>query len=138
MKKKLIITSLMIVFVLTTSFFITENALASDNKIRISVSNSPSSIPVFYLLENSDLNLEVEIHKNRNIVISNLMKNEIDMSLLATNEAAKLYNKDVDLKIANVHTWGVFYLATTNNEITSLSDLKGKILPYLIKEDQWI
>ncbi|MGM0409882.1 MAG: ABC transporter substrate-binding protein [Bacillota bacterium] len=126
MKKKLMFITLLAIFVLTTSLFITESTLASDNKIRISVSNSPSSIPVFYLLENSDLNLEVEIHKNRNIVISNLMENEIDMALLATNEAAKLYNKDVDLKIANVHTWGVFYLATTNDKITSLSDLKGK------------
>ena len=124
---KNILISLAIVFLLFSSVLISaQNIEAADNEIKISVSPSPSSIPVYYLLENSDLNLKVDIHKNRNIVISKFMKDNIDMALLSTNEAAKLYNKEVDVKVAGVHTWGIFYLVTTDDEINNWGDLKNK------------
>ncbi|MGM0437655.1 MAG: ABC transporter substrate-binding protein [Bacillota bacterium] len=124
---KNILISFAIVFLLISSVFLSVQKIeAADTEIKISVSPSPSSIPVYYLLENSDLNLKVDIHKNRNIVISKFMKDSIDMALLSTNEAAKLYNKDVDVKVAGVHTWGIFYLVTTDDEINDWKDLKDK------------
>ncbi|PWJ85143.1 NitT/TauT family transport system substrate-binding protein [Oceanotoga teriensis] len=94
--------------------------------VKVSVPVGPASLPVFYLQENSNGAVEASIHKDRNIVISKLMQNEVDIALLPTNEAIKLYNKGVDIKILNIHTWGVFYLLTTNSEINSWSDLSGK------------
>lgn len=127
MKNKLFLVLTIVLIMITNLFIFTQNIDANeDNKIRISVSPSPSSIPVFYLLENSELNLEVDIHKNRNIVISNFMKENIDMALLATNEAAKLYNKSIDVKLAGVHTWGIFYLATSNSNLKEWADLKNQ------------
>jgi len=95
-------------------------------KIRISVPHGFSSLPAFYLSENSDLDIETVIHKNKNIVINRLMKKEVEMALLPTNEAMKLYNKGIDIQISNIHTWGVFYILSTDPKIKNWDDLKGK------------
>lgn len=92
----------------------------------ITVPIGPTSLPAFYLEKNSDLEIETIIHKDRNILISNLVQKKADMALMPTNEAAKLYNKELDIKIINIHTWGVFYMITTNPEINSWEDLSGK------------
>jgi NitT/TauT family transport system substrate-binding protein len=92
----------------------------------ISVPVGPTSLPAFYLEENSEIEIETIIHKDRNVLISNLIQGKADMALMPTNEAAKLYNKGVDIKVINIHTWGVFYLVTTNPEIKDWKDLEGK------------
>ena len=125
-KNKLINLTIILILIFSIFISVQKTEAVENSEIKISVSPSPSSIPVYYLLENSDLNLKVDIHKNRNIVISKFMKNNIDMALLSTNEAAKLYNKNVDVKLAGVHTWGIFYLLTTDDEISTWKDLKNK------------
>lgn len=109
-------------FLLFFIFLITVFSFA----VRISVPVGPASLPVFYMQENSDMNVEVSIHKNRDVVISKLIKGDTDIALLPTNEAAKLYNKDIEIKLINIHTWGVFYLLTTNPDIISWESLSGK------------
>jgi len=54
------------------------------------------------------------------------MQGKAVMALMSTNEAVKLYNKGIDIKIINIHTWGVFYMVTTNPKINSWADLSGK------------
>lgn len=92
----------------------------------ISVPIGPTSLPAFYLEKNSDIDIETIIHKDRNVLISYLMQGKADMALMPTNEAVKLYNKGIDIKILNIHTWGVFYMITTNPQINSWEDLSGK------------
>ena len=116
--------------ILSISFFLLLNfSLASSAQadIRLSVSASPSSLPAFYIQENIDnLELETDIHRSRNVVISRLMKKEVDAALLSTNEAAKMYNKGVEVQIAGIHTWGIFYLLSSRNDINQWNDLKDK------------
>jgi len=114
------------VFIVISAFLIFSPALSAEQIAKISVSSSPSSLPIYYMQENSDLNIEALVHKNRDIVLSRLMKGDVDLALLSTNEAAKLYNKGIDIQLAGVHTWGYFYIATLNPEINSWNDLKGK------------
>jgi NitT/TauT family transport system substrate-binding protein len=115
---------LTITLILFLSFSISSSA---QTDIRLSVSASPSSLPAFYIEQNiGDIKLETNIHRSRNIVISRLMKKEVDAALLSTNEAAKLYNKGVDVKIAGIHTWGIFYLLSSRQDIDNWNDLKAK------------
>jgi len=102
---------------------------SSTDEIILSVSSSPSSLPAFYLQEYSEnINLKTTVHRSRNIVVSRLMKNEVDAALLSTNEAAKLYNRGVDVRIAGVHTWGIFYLLSSRDDVKGWNDLKGKTI----------
>jgi len=107
--------------------FLINSGAAAAAKIRLSVSASPSSLPAFYLQENeNNINLDVTIHRSRNIVISRLVQGEVDAALLSTNEAAKLYNCDVKVQLLGIHNWGLFYLLSTNQKIENWQDLKGE------------
>lgn len=123
-KKQIFYFVLIIISVLLFGVF---TGAEAANNIRVSVSASPSSLPVFYIQESADsINIDVSIHRSRNIAISRLMQGEIDAALLSTNEAAKLYNRDVGVQLLGIHNWGLFYLLSTDNEIKSWNDLKGK------------
>jgi NitT/TauT family transport system substrate-binding protein len=115
---------LSIILILFLSFSISTSA---QTDIRLSVSASPSSLPAFYIQQNiDDLKIETSIHRSRNVVISRLMKKEVDAALISTNEAAKLYNKGVKVQIAGIHTWGIFYLISSRKDIENWYDLKSK------------
>ena len=122
--KKSLYFSIIIFFILI--FLINSGAVAAD-RIRLSVSASPSSLPAFQLQENENsFKLDLSIHRSRNIVISRLMQGEVDVAFLSTNEAAKLYNRDVKVQLLGIHNWGLFYLLSTNQQIENWSDLKGE------------
>lgn len=123
LKQRLYLTAFIFLFLL---FITVSGALAADN-IRLSVSASPSSLAAFYLQDNYDnFNLDVSIHRSRNIVISRLIQGEVDAALLSTNEAAKLYNRDIEVQLLGIHNWGLFYLLSTNQEIKNWNDLRGE------------
>ena len=95
--------------------------------IKLSVSASPSSLPAFYIQDNFEsLNLDVSIHRSRNMVISRLMQGEVDAALLSTNEAAKLYNRGVEVQLLGIHNWGLFYLLSTDPDLENWEDLKDR------------
>ena len=99
----------------------------AETVLNLSVSASSSSTPAFYLQENlSSPIINTSIHRSRDIVISRLMRGEVDAALLSTNEAAKLFNRDIEVQIAGIHTWGLFYLITLDSEINDWADLTGK------------
>jgi len=123
--KKATLIILLITFSLLLSYSIQIGA-EDSNKILISVPVGPSSLPAFYLEKSSDMNIETIIHKNKNIAVSRLINGNTDLALLPTNEAAKLYNKGVEIKITNIHTWGLFYVLTTKPGLDSWEDLKGQ------------
>ncbi|MBQ6847957.1 MAG: ABC transporter substrate-binding protein [Clostridia bacterium] len=61
-------------------------------------------------------------------VVSKISKGEADIAAIATNLAAKLYNKtEGEITVLAVNTLGVLNVVTPDGvEITSLADLKGK------------
>lgn len=121
-KGKYLILTIFLVLLMITGV----RAAAAEN-ISLSVSASPSSLPAFYIQDNFEsLNLDVSIHRSRNMVISRLMQGEIDAALLSTNEAAKLYNRDVEVQLLGIHNWGLFYLLSTDPDLKNWEDLKGR------------
>lgn len=121
-KKKVFFVLIIVLFLLSGNV-----TGAEVPKISFSVSASPSSLPVFYIQERANsINLDVSIHRSRNIAISRLMQGEVDAALLSTNEAAKLYNRQVEVQILGINNWGHFYLLSTNKKIKSWNDLIAK------------
>ena len=60
------------------------------------------------------------------------MKKEVDFIALPTNVAANLYNKDVDLQLINVATWGILGLLSREKDLKTVEDFKNKeiIVPF--------
>lgn len=133
MKKKILVFILVGLIVLLTSCGIDKkDSIDVNNKrtVRLTTSNMPSSIPLFYMQENNvlgeDIKLEVSIHKTGQEAIAKIVKNDIDMAYFGVQEAAKLYNKGINLRLINVSTWSTFEILTTKSDIKSWEDLVGK------------
>ena len=121
--------------------------------IKIASLNGPTSIGMIKLhLEKPSLGEEVitdyEIVPSPDIMISKLLAGDMDIAILPTNIAVKLYNKGIDYKLGAIVGYGVLYIVCQNFEIDSWEDFKGKkinitsrgstpdvILRYLLKEN---
>lgn len=100
-------------------------------QIRVGLLNGPSCIPSAYMMENIyaiDGN-EIEYNKYPDAmsVVPKLLKNEVDVTFLPPNVAAKLYNSSGKAVICVAITGdGNLSVITKNNSIFTLKDLKGK------------
>ncbi len=65
-----------------------------------------------------------------------ITRGDVDFVSLPSNVAAIFYNKGVDLSLARVSIWGVFYLISNDPSITSLTQLKGKRIVVPFRGDQ--
>jgi len=103
----------------------------APEKIVVQAPFGPPTAPLFSLAENSTLpNTKVEliIYKNVEEATTRIVKGEADFTVLPVNVAAKLYNKGLPIKLANVSTWGILYLVTVDSELKEWSELAGKDL----------
>ncbi len=104
---------------------------AMPEKIVIQAPLAPPTTPLLKFAKDGTLNgakLELIIYKSVEEATTRITKGEADFTVLPLNVAAKLYNKQVDISLANVSTWGILYLLTTDSQISSWQDLKGKEL----------
>ncbi|EOC99900.1 ABC transporter substrate-binding protein [Caldisalinibacter kiritimatiensis] len=110
----------------------TDVKTAETVDIKLSTPFAPNSIPLFYMMEKEllgeNINLDVSIHKTRQEVTAMLMKKNIDMAMLSVQEAAKLYNKDIPVKIINANYGATFFLMSNKSEIQSIDDINGKTI----------
>ena len=70
-------------------------------------------------------NISYTIEKNSESLGTSVMKSEPDISIVPSNLAATVYNKNKEYKIAGTVGFGSFYIGSTNENQT-LEDLKGK------------
>jgi NitT/TauT family transport system substrate-binding protein len=104
---------------------------AMPEKIVIQAPLAPPTTPLFKFAKDGTLNgakLELIIYKSVEEATTRIAKGEADFTVLPLNVAAKLYNKQVDISLSNVSTWGILYLLTTDSQVSSWQDLKGKEL----------
>lgn len=57
-----------------------------------------------------------------------LAKGEVDIACIATNQAATLYNKDIDITVLAANTLGVLYILEKGSSITDVASLRGKTI----------
>jgi len=69
-----------------------------------------------------------EIVNSPDLMVAKLLSGEISIASLPTNLAAKLYNKNVPIRLAAVTGDAAFYILSLRNDVSSVADLKGKLL----------
>jgi len=100
-------------------------------KIVVQAPIGPPTAPLLSLAENNplpDTKVELIIYKTVEEATTRVAKGEADFTVLPINVAAKLYNKDLPISLANASTWGILYLVSLDSEIKEWSDLAGKDL----------
>ena len=66
------------------------------------------------------------IEQSSDALATSVMKSEPDIAIVPSNLAATVYNKNKEYKIAATVGWGSFYIGTSDPEVKSLNELKGK------------
>ncbi|MDD2554101.1 MAG: ABC transporter substrate-binding protein [Desulfotomaculaceae bacterium] len=108
-----------------------QDRTAMPEKIVIQAPMAPPTTPLYKFAKDGDLNgakMELIIYKSVEEATTRVAKGEADFTVLPLNVAAKLYNKQMDISLANVSTWGILYLLTTDSQSADWQDLKGKEL----------
>lgn len=152
MKKRLI--SIVSIFVLMLSLVACGKEEVSGD-IKIASLKGPTSMGLAKLYDDADNgklknNYEYNIVNSPDEIVAGLSKGDFDVAAVPANLGAVLYNKSEGklLKVANINTLGVLYLASGDESIKDISDLKGKeivlsgkgatpeyVLRYLLKEN---
>lgn len=104
---------------------------AVPEKMVIQAPTAPPTTPLLKFAKDGDLDgakMELIIYKSVEEATTRIAKGEADFTVLPLNVAAKLYNQQVDVSLANVSVWGILYLLTTDNQVADWQDLKGKEL----------
>ncbi|MHB8919046.1 MAG: ABC transporter substrate-binding protein [Desulfocucumaceae bacterium] len=100
-------------------------------KIVVQAPVAPASAPLLLmqeegLLAGRGIEMDLILYKSVEEATTRVLKGEADFTILPVNVAAKLYNKDVPVSLANVSTWGLLYLVTDDPEIKKIADLRGR------------
>ncbi len=96
---------------------------------------APAGAPTLSLLKMHDekpnlldgVKTNYEIIKSPDSLAAKLTTGELDIAIVPSNLAIKLYNKGVEYKYAGSTVWGVLYIVATE-EVNSWDELKGKEL----------
>ncbi len=127
LKKKRLLTSILIL-----SFVFMAVLPAAAKEINVQAPTVPAALPFLWMQEEAELpaavDLNINLSSDHQRGISLLAQNDIDFLVTGSNVGANAYNRDVNLKMLNVNTWGIDYLLTNGFKAESWQDLKGKDL----------
>lgn len=103
-----------ILLLLILCFFGCHRTQKENSEIRVSVLRGPSVIAFAKWLENPPeihgKKIKVEVKDSPDLVQAALIKGETDIAVLPMINAANLYNKGVDIRLAGCPIWGTLYL----------------------------
>ncbi len=105
-----------------------KQAAVTPEKIVVQAPIGPPTTPLFKLAKDGlpdGTKLELIIYKSDEEATTRIIKGEADFTVMSVNLAAKLYNKDVDISLANVTTWGILYLVSVDDRVQKWEDLKS-------------
>ena len=104
-----------------------ENAPVSFEELNLKIGSAPG--PVTYPLATMS-------EKNPNIILNPwqsgeqltamITSKEVDLCSTPLSNALLTYNKGMDTQLLMVTVWGMLYVMSTENDVTSIQDLKGK------------
>jgi NitT/TauT family transport system substrate-binding protein len=106
-------------------------ASGTPEKIVVQAPLAPPTAPLFKMAGEvlpDGTPLEIIFYKSVEEATTRVVKGEADFSVLPVNVAAKLYNKGVDISLANVSTWGILYLVSLESDVREWTDLRGEEL----------
>ena len=126
------IATIMTIFAGLFVVALAQPALAKPmDKIVLSSPFSPLVMPLAYIKENKLLdefsdNVELKIWNNPSQLRAMVTEGNTHFISIPTNVASLFYNKGVPLKLVRVSIWGVFYIVSSDTQISALADLKGQ------------
>jgi len=91
------------------------------------------AIPLAYMAVNDKLagvaeETELVIWENADQLKAMVAGEQGDFVTMPSNNAAIFYNKELKLKLLNISVWNITYLVTSQADVKSFSDIKGKSL----------
>lgn len=133
MKRIQVILLIIIIFVLAvgcSNNSVGNNENNMPEKIIMQAPTAPPTSPLVKMVEDNMLgdNVEFILYKNVEEATTRIARGEADFTVLPVNVASKLYNKEADVSLLNVNTWGILYLLSREGQVQSWDDLKGKEL----------
>ncbi len=92
---------------------------------------APLSIPLARLAKLPELtdkvpDVQMEIWRTPDIMRSQMLSGEIDVTAAPVNAAAILYNKGIRVRLMDANNGGILSLLTSNPAVKEFTDLKGK------------
>jgi len=108
-----------------------KESLKMPDQITVQAPIAPATAPLLKMAGQgltSGVKINLIIYKTVEEATTRVIRNEADFTIIPVNMAAKLYNNKVDISLADVNTWGILYLISTENGINKWDDLKGKDL----------
>lgn len=101
--------------------------------INVATLKGPTGLGMLKIIDDSEKcevnNYNISVFNDPNNVASRLISGEVDIATIPTNMASMIYNKtNGDIKIAAINTLGVLYILSSNDNIKSIEDLKGKTI----------
>ncbi len=106
----------------------TVESAEETEKIRIAGLKGPTTIGLVKLLEDEET-YDFQMATTGDELVPKLINGEVDMAAIPVNLASILYQKtEGEVKVAAVNTLGLLYIVTTDDDITSLEDLKGRTI----------
>jgi len=71
-------------------------------------------------------NINLEILKSPDLLASRIISGKTDYSVIPSNLASVLYNKEADIKLVGPVIWGLLYVVTSDKGVNGFEDLKGR------------
>lgn len=100
-------------------------------ELKIAASQGAGSYPLAPLAENNSLQsiadkTTIESWVTSEQLSAMVTSNQVHFIMAPVTNAIMLHNKGADVKLANVAVWGMLYILSADDSVTSLADLKGK------------
>lgn len=112
--------------------FSASSAASQSIPISVSVIKGPTGIASAWMIadppKTSTHHVRFMLSPSADLVITKLISGEVSAGVLPVNVAAKLYNAGIKIRAIAVVGNGMVKLLSQKSSITSLSDLKGKVV----------
>lgn len=111
-----------------------QSSAAQSAQIHVGVLKGPTSLGMLQVMDNNDQkqaqnDYDFTVAGSPDEIVSKVASGELDVAAVPTNLAATLYNKtNGGVQLAAVNTLGILSLVTNGEQISSVSDLKGKTI----------
>ena len=97
----------------------------SDLKLTLGTAPGPPTYALAYMAEQNG-NLTLKPWQTGEQLIAMLSSKEVQLSSCPVTNALIAYNKGLGVQVLDVAVWGMLYVMSTESDVKSLQDLKGK------------
>lgn len=98
------------------------------------------SVPLVQMVASGALDdiadkVEFQLWKNPDQMRLMAIGKKADFIAVPSSVAANLYNRGVDIKLLNISAWGILYILSRDQSLTTLADFKGKEIAMPFRAD---